>query len=294
MDKELTMKAGKSLERLVEHLEQAITDNQNLMIESPKRLRDKVTGQLREHDVVLTFKEQHHELQIAFECRDRSRKVTVEQVEAFSRKCEDTGISQGILVSPKGFYKTALKKAEAAGIRCLSIEEATAEFDWLSTNELPELIPHIRRMSVRATLDQGNILNVEGNHYLSDSNLNRIPNDYWLKLVSELLFDVRYMSPDGPAHRETTFHLDSRGAFISDELTNNHLPIQQLIIDVEYEIEVQLHPFQLLKYSDKNNQADIADVALSKLPFGDTSVDVGIVYRPGKGAKLIVIEEKSE
>jgi hypothetical protein len=56
------MKPGENLQRLVRVLEQAITDAPNVIVESPKRLPDKDTGKLREHDVVITFSFTHHNL----------------------------------------------------------------------------------------------------------------------------------------------------------------------------------------------------------------------------------------
>jgi predicted helicase len=124
---------GKSLEQLVEVIEKAIAANQPLTIESPCRMRDKVTGRLREHDVVLHAKQGHHIIHVAIECRDRSRMVTVGQVEAFHQKCLHTGIDKGVIVSSKGFCATAVKKAEHLGIRCLTLA-AAQNLTWLATD----------------------------------------------------------------------------------------------------------------------------------------------------------------
>lgn len=42
-------KTGKSLEQLVSSLEKALGDSENVVVESPKRLKDKITGRMREH-----------------------------------------------------------------------------------------------------------------------------------------------------------------------------------------------------------------------------------------------------
>jgi hypothetical protein len=123
------MQPGENLQRLVRALEQATNNAPNVQVESPKRLRDKDTGQLREHDVVLTFSFSHHSMVMALECRDRSRKVGVPAVEAFRKKCDRTGVHRAIIVSSTGFTKTALKKAEAMEIGCLGLEEAD-RFNW--------------------------------------------------------------------------------------------------------------------------------------------------------------------
>lgn len=113
------MKSGKSLEKLILGLEKTLADSNTVLIESPKKIRDKVTGRLREHDVVLTFKDLHHEVTVAIECRDRPRPITVNQVEGFHTKLQHTGINQGIIVSPKGFYKTARTPASTSLRRAL-------------------------------------------------------------------------------------------------------------------------------------------------------------------------------
>lgn len=108
---------GKPLEVLVASLEKVLGRSPNVQVESPAHLPDRVTGERREHDVLVTVYGSHHKSMIAVECRDRSRKVTVNDVEGFWSKCQDTGADQGIIVSPKGFTKSALTKlrTEACG-----------------------------------------------------------------------------------------------------------------------------------------------------------------------------------
>jgi hypothetical protein len=120
---------GEDLQRLVRVIERATHQDANVLVESPKRLPDKDTGQLREHDVVLTLKQRHHKVLVGLECRDRSRKVGVPDVEAFNSKCQRTGIDRGLLVSSIGFAQTALRKAASYGIGCLGLDEA-ARLDW--------------------------------------------------------------------------------------------------------------------------------------------------------------------
>src|SRR5207247_228411 len=72
----------------------------------------------------------HHTTKIAIECRDRSRKVMVNDIEAFQHKCDDNGIDQGIVVSPTGFSHAALAKAKHQGIRCLELAQVQS-FNWL-------------------------------------------------------------------------------------------------------------------------------------------------------------------
>ena len=99
--------SGKRLERVVAMLE-GIFAGANATIEAPcRRLVDRDTGRLREHDVVITWDHGHHRIITAVECRDRSRPVGVPAIEAFADKCARTGVQSGVVVSAAGFANTA-------------------------------------------------------------------------------------------------------------------------------------------------------------------------------------------
>jgi hypothetical protein len=96
---------------------------------------------------------------IAIECRDHSRPITVNQVEGFWAKCQDTGVAHGIMVSSKGFYKSARQKAVHLGIRCLDLEEAVA-FDWLIGQGIPvcySMLKHSQWTWLPERLPEGSI-----------------------------------------------------------------------------------------------------------------------------------------
>jgi hypothetical protein len=136
-------KDGKVLQRLIRSIESALAaGDTSIRVEMGKRFPDKVTGKPREHDVVLTITHQHHEMIIAIECRDRSRPVGVDAVEAFHSKCQDTGIHSGIIVSGKGFYESAVEKAAHYNIGCMSLDEAES-FNWCVPAEVKIQRRHI-------------------------------------------------------------------------------------------------------------------------------------------------------
>ncbi len=112
------MRKGRSLETLIASLEKQLSSDPDVIIESPKRLTDVMTGRKREHDVLLTYKRSHHTFVVAIECKDRSRPVGVSDVEAFEVKCKHTHVNQGIIVSANGFTKSALAKANKLSLRC--------------------------------------------------------------------------------------------------------------------------------------------------------------------------------
>jgi Restriction endonuclease len=119
---------GRDFQDLIAAIEKSLAPVDHL-VTSPMRVRDRDTGQLREHDVVIDLKSGRHPFRIAIEARDRGRKVGSPDVEGFRAKCERTGIDRGIIVSSRGFTDPALKKANADNIGCQTLTEAKA-FDW--------------------------------------------------------------------------------------------------------------------------------------------------------------------
>jgi hypothetical protein len=124
------MRSSKSLEKLVAHLHGQLNESGSVLIESPKHLRDKSTGRLRRHDVVLTVTSGYQTFLVAIECRDRTRPVGSSQLAAFARKCSATSINKSAIVSPCGFTKIALYRAKTLGIHCLSPEQVK-NFPWV-------------------------------------------------------------------------------------------------------------------------------------------------------------------
>ena len=109
------VKDGKALEQLVGIIEQVVAGNEDVTVETDKKLIDKVTGEERQFDVLLTIKQRHHAVVIAIECRDKSRPVGVGQVEEFHTKSQHTDVHACVIVSTSGFAKSARKKAAFLG-----------------------------------------------------------------------------------------------------------------------------------------------------------------------------------
>ncbi|MGI8611531.1 MAG: restriction endonuclease [Sphingomicrobium sp.] len=145
---------GIALQNLVAALERVLSQQAGVTIESPRRLRDKDTGQLREHDVCITRRHAHHTILTGIEVKDTGRKAGVPEVEAFAKKCEKTGVHHRVLVSASGFTKTARTKAAALDIVCMELSEVDS-FDWMAVDffvQIDRQIPHIdARVFFKAT-----------------------------------------------------------------------------------------------------------------------------------------------
>ena len=283
---------GKALESLVSSLEKALAENPNVTVHSPMRLPDRTTGKLREHDVVLELKEGHHSLLIAIECRDRSRPIGVPQVEAFWAKCQDTGISQGIIVSTTGFYNTARTKADHLGIRCLDIEELE-NFEWLLTSGIyattTQLLSNdwtffpvedgvVERNEFEVIDSEGNVATMAA----LTANAQ--------KQLTKILPDIR--EPVEEAEIKVKF--PGKGLFLRSTTTGNTVSVKFAIAKLRYTVKQELVPFRLVQYHARNSEEHITDAAYADMKFGEKEARLMIVYKQGEGGKVVLIPKEDK
>ncbi len=293
----MAVKKGKSLEKLVAHLEKALAGAEDVKIESPKKLIDKITGKLREHDVVITLVRHHHELYIAIECRDRSRPITVNDVEGFFTKCQHTGIAQGIIVSAKGFYKSAREKANWLGIKCLDLEQATS-FDWLLAEGIHLFNREIRHTAwtlipVQEIIEKPNdfkIVNIDGVEITNEILNNNIIEKFNQTFSVQDEEGIQVLQESVGLHHQR-FQFKGEDLFIHINNTGELIPLKKLVADVEYEVKHQLAPFELVKYSDKDRRMNIADAAIATINVSGIMGKLMIIQGDKEG-KIIFVNEK--
>jgi len=267
------MKPGLRLQQLVQTLER-LTASSGVQIESPKFLRDKDTGRLREHDVVLTYRTHHHEIVVALECKDRSRKVGVPDIEAFKSKCNGTGVNRGVIVSSKGFTKTALEKAYKKDLDCFKIEEID-QFDWCQAPGVEcrerEVVdgPHFRVFPLERVEDPG-LYDVDGNH-LDNDRLNDIVSNCFSNRAPEVaaaqdeaasssVVGVRFIDP-----KPSQLYVRNRdGTFIG---------LKRLEILLQYRVKTSIIPFSFQKYSDRSDK-EIYTAAFAPVNVGKLQGDI--------------------
>lgn len=104
------------------------------------KLIDCHTNKKRQIDVSVRIKDGPTEILGIIEARKRSRKVGVEYIEQIYSKKKAVNADIAIIVSNKGFYNSALIKAEKYGIRTYSLDEAL-RVDWsLTINQMQYII----------------------------------------------------------------------------------------------------------------------------------------------------------
>ncbi len=283
-------KNGKSLERLIASLEKALGQNHNVTVAASKRLPDRTTGKLREHDVLLTVTQAHHSVKIAIECRDRSRPITVNQVEGFWAKCQDTGIDQGIIVSSAGFCNTAKKKAEHHGIRCLCIEEVES-FNWLLAPGIHSFTKKIIQSNWIFYPERDGVID-KTKIELLDANNNVVSQSVLTANAQQQLNKLLPHPPAPIADGELKVKFEGGGLMLRDLNSGAKVKVSFILATIRYSVTEELIPFRMMQYVDKNREENITDAAVAELSLGEYSGKLMIVYKEDKGGHVVFVPEK--
>jgi hypothetical protein len=280
---------GRLLEQLTANLERVLGKGTSARIESPAHLIDRVTGERREHDVLLRIRTSHHETIIAIECRDRSRKITVNDVEGFYMKCRDTGIDQGVMVSSKGFSRTALSKGKARSIRMLLLGEVDS-FSWLGTAGITDITRRINHISCV---------------FETELQLDPLPQMY-----SILLPDGSQIQPDQVKaaaraefakipHDKTsqpgkkTILFPTPGLTLYDKTTKTSHAIKRAVVEVHYDLIEEFIPFRLVSYKDSASGETITDAAMAEMTIGEVPGKVMVVYKETEGGQIVFVPDRA-
>ena len=281
---------GKSLERLVAGIEKAIGHDKNVEVKSPRRLTDRTTGKLREHDVVLTVNQGHHLFTIAIECRDRARPVGVDQVEGFWAKCQDTKVDQGIIVSSMGFYNTARKKADHLGIRCLDIEEVET-FEWLLAPGLHSIKIKLIRNDWSFFPEEEGIVEKE-NMEIFDKEGNRINQAILTSNAQQQLDKLLPKLPEPTERGELNVKFEGGDLYLRNSNTGKTASVKFAIAKLQYSVSVEIVPFRLIQYRDKDADENITDAAVAQFQFIENTGKIMIVYKEGEGGRVVYVPEE--
>ncbi len=130
-------KAGKEFEEVTAAIKRALA-GPDVTVTPNGKAWDKVAGEFREFDVLITGKVAGTPIVIGVECRDRKRPLDVGQVEAYSRKLHDCGINRGLMVSRNGFTQGARSKAAHHNILCCRLDEVRS-LPWMVLFDLQVL-----------------------------------------------------------------------------------------------------------------------------------------------------------
>jgi len=142
--------AWREFELLVARIEQTVTP-QGAKVESPDRVRDLLTGSMREVDATIRYKIGTVPILITVECRKHANVQDDMWIEQLAMKREKVGAAKTIAVSAAGFTEPAKTTARMKGIEVRTIEEITTAdiADWLRIDGIELLVDFSEVVSLR-------------------------------------------------------------------------------------------------------------------------------------------------
>lgn len=127
------MKNGKFLEEVVRLIHETLKANDQVVITKNRKVKDR-HGDKREFDVFVEGSLNDEAINIAVECKDYSRKVSVSHIEAYITKCDRVpNIHKKIFVSRKGYTSGAIKAAADRDVVLYTLQDLDSVdlFGWL-------------------------------------------------------------------------------------------------------------------------------------------------------------------
>jgi hypothetical protein len=280
---------GQWFHKVVEDIERALAANSGAVTESPKRLPDQTTGRLREHDIVITLTHSHHQLVVALECRDRARPIGADQVEQFWAKCQHTGVNRGVIVSPNGFYKSAIAKANKLGIGCLTLDQVHS-FPWFLPTGLRSRHTHIEHTHL--VVDEDCPL-WDGPFSIIDENGVEVG----LSAVNSRASVFASTLPLGeePASEHSlSYRVPIGDLYLQQQSTGRHFAVRHANCTVRITIAAEETPFELMNYVDKGSGKPICQIAMARVEQGGVRGSLVINYRPDEGAIVSFVPDQNQ
>ncbi|MDP2380804.1 MAG: hypothetical protein Q8M35_10055, partial [Pseudohongiella sp.] len=219
----------------------------------------------------------------------RSRKITVNDIEGFWSKCQDTGIDQGIVVSPKGFSKTALIKATHRSIRCLQLSEVTS-FNWLLASGITSFTRRVKHTNWTFFPEVDLIPPPTAFTILTEDGS---PIDSRVLVAAAFNeFQKTPRSDDATRHGEKRIIFKSPGLLMRDDTTGAIYKVVSALAAVQYEVIEEFVPFRLVSYSNSPTGELITDAAVAEGKFGDVEGKIMIVYKSEEGGQVVFVPDK--
>lgn len=127
----------REFEELIAKIERLLAPR-GAIVKSPDRIRDLITGVLREVDASIRYQIGSVPILITIECRDRSSVQDDTWIEQIGTKRQKIGAAKTIAVSSSGFSRPAVESAKLYGIEIRTTKEV-AEADILSWFAITEI-----------------------------------------------------------------------------------------------------------------------------------------------------------
>lgn len=127
-----SVKKWKGYEWLVTKIHHDQMNSINVEVKYNQRIRGKLSGQLRQVDILVREKHDNSDLVTIIDCKHHNGKVDIKGVEEFLGMCEDVQANNGILISKEGFTSGAIERV------CSRDDIKLETIDWETAYEKAE------------------------------------------------------------------------------------------------------------------------------------------------------------
>lgn len=234
----------REFEKLVTKLEKALFPI-GAIIKTPDKLKDNVTGQLREVDGSIHFKSKNKETLITIECRKRGQKQDITWIEQLVTKRKSLNADKTIAVSSKGFSKSAKILAEQNSIilKTLGEIDPVTVAEWLIPKSIVNLFREIKLGSLTVTYNEKEHSKTYSTDNLDDTsffdrNKTLIPIVLILGSIEDYLSahrpDILFSAPlDGSSKQDITLNQKLSEGELYLKMDQQFISVNQLRITIE-------------------------------------------------------------
>lgn len=215
----------------------------------------------------------------------------VPQVEGFAKKCSETLINKAVIVSPCGFTSTALLKATAFGVKCLSLDRVDA---------LPWILEDMKFKQIHTSYKHVDFTIIPEEDFpdkpktfdLIDDNGESISVEH---LRNSLFNAIRRREKD-PANTEIggraeRFRFLVPNLTIIDKETGNTRKVRHINSIVYSETKVIEVPFVLQEYKEATSDTSISQLAVADVDFGFVKGRLVINHKLETGGEVVFIPD---
>ena len=264
-------------QRLIFLIQKQLANSSLVVVTESRMLRDRRDGKEREVDVVVEFTQHGAPFILSIECRDTSRKVTVEHVEQLLKKHEARS-DKLIIVSRSGFTKNAGELAAQYRVEAVTLQSAV-DVDW---SAYVERFDNLRLGIFRLRVDHHNVDYMRPAGQLALLDLSR-PATFATKssqasvrqYMDQLLLDQRVRNPVLDAWFQQPVE-DRKDSF---SFSLEYKPTEQLVIIQDGAV----FPVAAIR-ANVSATVETAPLVLSPISFMKNNLLHGTASMPGSGS----------
>jgi hypothetical protein len=182
-------------------------------------------------------------------------------------KCQRTGINCGIIVSSKGFTKTAISKANTQNVGCLLLDEVE-RFDWCQAPGVTVLNHDLIALSVRVNFQK----DPGGQKLLTLADGSAVTEQVFRNWAFHA-FHTHVANRDELSGIHTLHFVEHNPAIFIDH-PMGRMKATELLFSPTYNISRKLVPFEFRTYFDLAKSRAITAVAVAQVDVGGNTASM--------------------